>query len=130
MMALSRLRRIGVAVAVGVVGVAVVQYMLDARVRISAQECYSVTSKSGSYRAQSCVKGGNGNVDDYVGRLYDGHSGKLLARTDFDSMDGGIPEFMPDESAVIFRRGEGNGSGHGVIDIPPNWLDRLRANVP
>ncbi|POR50213.1 hypothetical protein B0G62_109121 [Paraburkholderia eburnea] len=89
-----------------------------------------MASQSGLYRAESCVTGMNGNVVYYVGRLYDAHRGVLLARTDFDSMDGGLPEFMPDESAVIFRRGEGNGSGTGFIDIPPNWLERLHAKIP
>ncbi|WP_321954294.1 hypothetical protein [Paraburkholderia bannensis] len=72
----------------------------------------------------------DGNVAFYVGKLYDAHSGKVLARTDFDSMDGGLPEFLPDESAVIFRRGEGDGSGTGFIDIPPDWRARLKAKIP
>lgn len=127
---LSRVRRIGVDVVVVIVGFNVVQYIVDAHAGTTASECNSVISQSGLYRVESCVTGGNGDIDDFVGRLYDAHSGKLLARTDFDSMDGGRPEFMPDESAVIFRRGEGNGSGSGTIDIPPNWRDRLRAILP
>ncbi|WP_321880831.1 hypothetical protein [Paraburkholderia bannensis] len=68
----------------------------------------------------------DGNVAFYVGKLYDAHSGKALAQTDFDSMDGGDPEFMPDESAILFR-----GSGEsGEIHIPPDWRARLKAKIP
>ncbi|WP_322052774.1 hypothetical protein [Paraburkholderia bannensis] len=104
----------------------VLRYVCDARARARAHDCISVTSHSGFYRAQSCVTGMDGNVAFYVGKLYDAHSGKVLARTDFDSMDGGDPEFMPDESAILFR-----GSGEsGEIHIPPDWRERLKAKIP
>ncbi|WP_321843615.1 hypothetical protein [Paraburkholderia bannensis] len=117
-------------IVVMVAGLSVLQYICDMRARVRAHECISVTSQSGIYRAQSCVTNMDGNVAFYVGKLYDAHSGKVLARTDFDSMDGGLPEFLPDESAVIFRRGEGDGSGTGFIDIPPDWRARLKAKIP
>jgi hypothetical protein len=113
-------------IAAVVAGLGLFQYFLNARARAKAHECVAVTSQSGRYRAQACVIGMDGNVFFYVGRLYDAHSGEVLARTDFDSMDGGAPEFMPDESAILFR-----GSGDsGEIHIPPNPLDRLRAKIP
>ncbi|WP_321781673.1 hypothetical protein [Paraburkholderia sp. J94] len=130
MTARNPVRRVVFFIVFVLVAFSVMQYVFDARARAVARECQSVISKSGSYRAESCVTGGDGNVLIYVGRLYDVRSGELLARTDFDSLDGGLPEFMPDESAVLFRRGEGNGSGAGVIAIPPNWLERLRAKIP
>ncbi|POR50215.1 hypothetical protein B0G62_109123 [Paraburkholderia eburnea] len=119
-------RRAVFVVAVIVAGFSVFQYIQGARARAKAHECVAVTSQSGRYRAQSCVTGMDGNVFFYVGRLYDAYSGEMLARTDFDSMDGGDPEFMPDESAILFR-----GSGDsGEIHIPPNWLERLHAKIP
>jgi hypothetical protein len=115
-----------IAFAVAVTGFNMIDYILDARARVFADECIDVASPSGLYRARSCVKRVDGNVFFYVGKLYDAHSGKLLARTDFDSMDGGDPEFMPDESAIVFR-----GSGDsGEIHIPPDWQERLRARIP
>ncbi|MBB3257311.1 hypothetical protein F4827_002142 [Paraburkholderia bannensis] len=107
-----------------------IDYILDALARAFAHECVDVASPSGLYRARSCVTRVDGNVVFYVGKLYDTHSGQLLARTDFDSVDSRLPEFLPDESAVIFRRGEGDGSGTGFINIPPNWLERIKAKIP
>lgn len=121
-----RTRRVGVLVAICVVAFGVVQYVSSARKRAAARECINVTSQSGLYRAESCVTDVNGNLVLFVGRLYDAHSGTLIARVDFDSMDGGAPQFMPDESAVLFR-GAGDS---GEIGIPPNWRDRLRASLP
>ncbi|WP_322068481.1 hypothetical protein [Paraburkholderia bannensis] len=120
------LKRLVIFIMVMVAGLSVLRYILDARARARGHECISVTSQSGIYRAQSCVTGMDGNVAFYVGKLYDAHSGKVLARTDFDSMDGGDPEFMPDESAILFR-----GSGEsGEIHIPPDWRERLKAKIP
>lgn len=113
-------------VAIVVVGFNVFQYVLDAKARANANECYAVTSPSGLYRSESCVTGMDGNLVFFVGKLYDAHSGKVLARTDFDSMDGGEPAFMPDESATMFRGSEETGE----ISIPPNWLERLKAKIP
>jgi hypothetical protein len=118
--------RFFVFIGVVVAGFCTLQYILDARAHARAHGCIEATSKSGLYRAESCVTGMDGNLVFYVGKLYDAHSGKLLARTDFDSMDGGDPEFMPDESAIVFR-----GSGDsGEIHIPPDWRERLRARIP
>lgn len=119
-----RFRRVSTIVVCALLLIAVWEYASDAVSRKTATECINVISQSRLYRAQSCVTGGNGSVEYYVGRLYDANGGALLARTDFDSMDGGAPEFMPDESAVLFK-----GSNAG-IDIPPNWRDRLRAKLP
>jgi hypothetical protein len=111
-------------------GFGIYQYILDAIARTYAHDCIEATSKSGLYRAESCVTGMDGNAVLYVGRLYDARRGVLLARTDFDSVDSRLPEFSPDERSVIFRRGEGDGSGTGYINIPPNWLERLKAKIP
>jgi hypothetical protein len=108
----------------------IVQYIREARSRANAHECYEVTSPSGLYRAQSCATGVDGNVVFYVGRLYDARPGVLLARTDFGSVDSRLPAFLPDERSVLFRRGEGDGAGTGFINIPPNWLERLKAKIP
>ncbi|QNB15214.1 hypothetical protein [Paraburkholderia tropica] len=124
----KRVRRIVVVGVSIVVAFIVVQYIFDARERAKANDCYSVTSPSGRYRAEACETGANGNVVSFVGRLYELHSGALLARTDFDSMDGSLPVFMPDESAVMFRRGGDDASG--TVAIPPNWRDKLRAKLP
>ncbi|NIF54129.1 hypothetical protein [Burkholderia sp. Ax-1724] len=70
----------------------------------------------------------NGAVDFFVGKLYDARSGKLLARVDFESMDGGMPWFMPDDSAVGFQGARIGDTG--ALSIPPNWRDRLRAIFP
>lgn len=90
-----------------------------------------VTTKvlhSGQFRAESCVTDSNGDVDFFVGRLYDAHTGEVLARVDFDSVDGGMPWFMPDDSAVDF---EGAQIGKtGGLSIPPSMIDRLRAKIP
>ncbi|WP_027820037.1 hypothetical protein [Paraburkholderia bannensis] len=120
------LKRFVIFIVVMVAGLSVLQYVCDASARARAHECIAVTSHSGLYRAQSCVTGMDGNVAFYVGKLYDAHSGKVFARTDFDSMDGGDPEFTPDESAILFR-----GSGEsGEIHIPPDWRERLKARIP
>jgi hypothetical protein len=123
-------RNLLIAFAVAVTGFNMIDYILDARARVFAYECIDVVSPSGLYRARSCVTGVDGNVVFYVGRLYDARRGVLLARTDFDSVDSRLPEFSPDERSVIFRRGEGDGSGTGYINIPPNWLERLKAKIP
>jgi hypothetical protein len=120
----SLVRRMCVGVFVAVMGYNAVQYVFDARARAKAHECISVTSQNGLYLAESCVTDADGNLVFYVGKLYEARGGALLARTDFDSMDGGAPEFMPDESAVVFKGGDAG------IDIPPKWLDRLRAKIP
>ncbi len=118
--------RLVVVFVAAIAGFSILQYILDVRARARAHQCVDVTSQSGSYRAQSCVTNIDGNVAFYVGKLYDAHSGKALAQTDFDSMDGGDPEFMPDESAILFR-----GSGEsGEIHIPPDWRARLKAKIP
>ena len=122
---LARIRRVGLVIVVVMVGFNVVEYIIDARARARGHECIDATSQDGRYRAQSCVTGGNGSVEYYVGRLYDAHSGRLLARTDFESMDGGEPLFIPDGNGVFFR-----GGAEGAIHFPPSWRDKLRAVIP
>ncbi|WP_028225178.1 hypothetical protein [Paraburkholderia ferrariae] len=124
----ERVRRAVFIVAIIVAAFIVIRYVFDARACSKANNCYSVTSHSGRYRPEVCETDADGNLVSFVGRLYDAHSGKLLARTDFDSMDSSLPEFMPNESAVIFRSGGDDDSG--VVDIPPNWRDRSRAEIP
>ncbi|WP_322060748.1 hypothetical protein [Paraburkholderia sp. J63] len=104
-----------------------IQYAFNAWKRETAKECISVTSHSGLYRAESCVTGGDGNLLFYVGKLYTTRGGAPVARVSFDSMEGGQPEFMFDDSAVLF---EGANGDSGQIKIPPTFLDRLRASVP
>ncbi|MFD1554180.1 hypothetical protein ACFSHT_00875 [Paraburkholderia silviterrae] len=125
-MAAGKIKRVGVGILACFTLITLTSYVFDARRRARATECVNATSHNGLYRAQSCLTGTRGNVGDYVGRLYEARTGNLVAETTFDSMDGGVPDFMDDDHAVLFD----GGGDSGLIYIPPSLLDRLRAKIP
>ncbi|QBQ98923.1 hypothetical protein [Paraburkholderia pallida] len=123
---MRKFRRFGVIVLSFTIALVLIDYGCEARRRAKAGECMDTTSHNGLYRAQACITSVSGNVVFFVGRLYEARTGKLVAETTFDSMDGGVPDFMPDDHAVLFD----GGGDSGLIDVPPSLLDRLRAKIP
>lgn len=117
--------RLGVLILSCMIFVVLIDYGCEARRRAMASECIDATSHNGLYRAQSCITSVSGNVAFFVGRLYETRTGKLVAEATFDSMDGGAPDFMPDDRAVLFE----GGADSALIDIPPSLLDRLRTKI-
>ena len=101
-------------------------YWAGARQRSKATGCDKVPSNSGRYVAELCLLQWNpsGN-SDYLGRVYEAKTGKLLARREFSSP---VPElsWWKDES-LSFERG---GDDSSRIKLPPSLYDRLLAELP
>ncbi|MCC8394859.1 hypothetical protein LJ656_19885 [Paraburkholderia sp. MMS20-SJTR3] len=93
-------------------------------------ECQRSRSPDGRYLAERCllewVPGGNSK---YVGRLFDGNSGRRLAQHVFDSSTPTILWSDYQGETVLFSVGDG-GDDATYISIPPSGWDRLLAVRP
>ncbi|MDM0075182.1 hypothetical protein QTH90_12360 [Variovorax sp. J2P1-59] len=120
--AIARAKKIGrLLVLTGALYIA--QGMLD---RAFAAKC-SVRSWSpdGLYALEICLMGGSVDFDiEGLVRLRSTKDGALLAEDEFH--DPSFTNIFWDDKQVIV----GASSGAAFIDLPPTWLDRLRAKLP
>jgi len=93
-------------------------------------ECQKSTSPDGFYTAERCLLHWHpGGDSDYVGRVYDAKSGKLLAQRTFSTT---VPEisWLSYEGAIVsFSIGDVD-VGDADIPLPPSRWDRLLAARP
>jgi hypothetical protein len=89
-------------------------------------ECQKSTSPDGFYIAERCLLHWHpGSDSDYVGRVYDAKSGKLLAQRTFSTT---VPEILWfDDGGMSFSRG---GDEAAFITFPLSVWDRLLAARP
>ncbi|SFM32773.1 hypothetical protein [Variovorax sp. OV329] len=83
-------------------------------------------SPGGLYKMEVCYMGGRGQ-DAYLyglARLRLAKDGTVLAEAEF--RDPSLSDVYWDTNKVIV----GNSSEGAFIDLPPSWLDRLRAKLP
>ncbi|MFP3565316.1 hypothetical protein [Paraburkholderia sp. SIMBA_030] len=93
-------------------------------------DCKKSSSPDGSYTAELCMLKwyGRGNAE-YVGRVFDAGSGKLLAQHTFITP---VPTIMWSDyegESVLFSIGDG-GDKSTYVDLPPSKWDRLLAARP
>jgi hypothetical protein len=104
--------------------------------------CKRSVSPDGLYRAERCTLEWNpGGSSNYVGRLFDAKTGKLLAQRTFTTA---VPDLFwssgvsyPDSSQTVkqigpsveFSRGDPD-DGESGIQIPPSLWDKLLATRP
>lgn len=90
--------------------------------------CVSSTSANGVYIAELCLlTWSSRDIPEYVGRLYDAKSGKMLVQSVFLTSDPEIRWFKTGDLA--FSRGDG-GDGSGFVTLPPSSWDKLLAARP
>ena len=89
-------------------------------------DCVTSTAESGIYVAELCMLTWSSRDDpEYVGRIYDAKSRKLLVQSTFSTS---VPEIMWfDDGNMSFSRG---GDEAAFIDLPPSKLNRLLAARP
>jgi hypothetical protein len=97
------------------------------RANVPARECHvKGPSPYGPYDALVCVTAGlsqNAGAEGFV-RLRSTVDGTVLAEKEFYNPSPNEVFWGPDDLIV------GVGDGMAVIQIPPRWLDRLRAKLP
>jgi hypothetical protein len=93
-------------------------------------ECDSSISPDNRYIAERCLlrwmPGGN---SEYVGRVSDRQTGKLLAQHTFSTPVPELQWFSYSDAYVSFSNGDG-GDNSVYIELPPSLWDRLLASRP
>jgi hypothetical protein len=99
-------------------------YAYNAYHRVRASECERKTSNFPPYYvAELCYIGGG----DFIGRVYDARHTKIAERT--ISTDPELTWYDNGADGRGIRFGIG-GDGSASVDMPPTWLDRIRARLP
>jgi hypothetical protein len=99
----------------------IIPYAYHAAMRSGTQECSRETHES--YIGELCYTPREWGM---VFRLYDAHSGELLAERDF--LDPDVKGLLWIDNQVQYDFSPEDGKGFVVL--PPTWLDRLRAKLP
>ncbi|MGV2293256.1 hypothetical protein AAHK20_31425 [Trinickia sp. YCB016] len=87
--------------------------------------CVSSTSTDDAYVAELCLlTWSSRDIPEYVGRVYDAKSGKMLAQSTFLTSDPEVIWFK--SGGLAFSRGD----EAAFIDLPPSKWDRLLAARP
>jgi hypothetical protein len=90
-----------------------------------ARQCSRATSPNGQYVAELClIRWGGGSNPEYLGRVYESKTGKLLVRRRFHTP---VPELEWWKDEVSFSRG---GDDASYVKLPPTLYDRLVADLP
>lgn len=125
----QRATRSGILLVAVILGSDVAYYLQAAcmRAMVSPQDC-SVERPLflGPYEALVCVTAGHVKDSDTEGfvRLRSTKDGSVLAEKEFYNPSFNEVFWTPKELVV------GVGDGMAIIQIPPSWMDRLRAKLP
>ena len=97
--------------------------------RTLARGCYAADeprSPDGLYEMEVCYMAGNAQDGEFDGlvRLHSAKDGTILAEADVHNPSITWVYWEANEATV------GKGSGSASINLPPSWLDRLRAKLP
>lgn len=119
--AIARTRQFGLLLLLTIL----IYWAQGALARANPSECF-VEGPSGAYEAEICITGGSvqdANTEGIV-RLRSTKDGTVLAEDEFHN-----PSFTNVHwGEDLLTVGAGTGSAH--INLPPTWLDRLRAKLP
>ncbi len=122
---MSKVAKAATLFAIVIAAVAALAYAWGVDRRSKARECEKSRSPDGLYVAERClVQWKGGNDPDYVGRVYDAKSGRLLVERSFSTP---VPELSWWKNTVSFSRG---GDEASEVYLPPSLYDRFKVLLP